>query len=155
GGDGVYAFGRTMRRYGDLRLVAVPAGAGTERSVVVQDDGPPVGTFPTLHAAVACLEALRDREGAARTLKGLRAYAFDEDDPEGALAHATRALDLARASGDPWCTANALNQLGAVRAWGLGDLAGARALGEEALALARRLDDPCTTAWCASGLARV
>jgi predicted ATPase/DNA-binding CsgD family transcriptional regulator len=108
-----------------------------------------------LEQSLSLFQELRDREGAARTLKVLSAYAFDEDDADGALAHATQALDLARAAGDPWCLANALNQLGAVRAWGLGDLPGARALCEEALALARRLDDPCTTAWCASGLARV
>jgi hypothetical protein len=55
----VHAFGRTVRRFGDLRLVAVPVGGGAERYVVVQDDEPPLGAFPTLRAAVACFEALR------------------------------------------------------------------------------------------------
>ena len=108
-----------------------------------------------MEQSLALFQQLRDREGAARALKVLSADAFDEDDPDGALAHATRALALARAADDPWCLANALNQLGAVRAWGFGDLVGARALCEDALARARRLGDACTTAWCASGLARV
>jgi tetratricopeptide (TPR) repeat protein len=119
------------------------------------DPGATAARRALLEQSLAHFQELRDREGAARTLKVLSAYAFDEDDPSGALAHAKQALDLARAAGDSWCLANALNQLGAVRAWGLGDLAGARALGEEALALARQLDDPCTMAWCASGLAQV
>jgi hypothetical protein len=55
----VHAFGRTVRRYGDLRLVAVPAAGGAERYVVVLDDEPPLGAYPTLRAAVACFEALR------------------------------------------------------------------------------------------------
>jgi hypothetical protein len=55
----VHAFGRTVRRYGDLWLVAVPAAGGAGRDVVAQDGEPPLGAFPTLRAAVACFEALR------------------------------------------------------------------------------------------------
>jgi hypothetical protein len=71
-----------VRRYGDLRLVAVPPGAGAERYVVVQDDGPPLGAFPTLHAAVACFEALR--AAAVARAEGAVAEAAPAASPPGA-----------------------------------------------------------------------
>ena len=55
----MHAHGRTLRQWGDLRLVAVPAAGGHERYYVAQDEEAPLGTFADLAAAVACFEAVR------------------------------------------------------------------------------------------------
>jgi hypothetical protein len=66
----MHAHGRTLRQWGDLRLVAVPAAGGPERYYVAQDERPPLGTFTVRDAAVAFFEAVRaawvaQAEGAA------------------------------------------------------------------------------------------
>ena len=55
----MHAHGRTLRQWGDLRLVAVPAAGGHERYYVAQDAEAPLRTFAALAAAVACFEAVR------------------------------------------------------------------------------------------------
>jgi hypothetical protein len=55
----MHAHGRTLRQWGDLRLVAVSGAGGHERYYVAQDEEAPLGTFADLAAAVACFEAVR------------------------------------------------------------------------------------------------
>jgi hypothetical protein len=54
----VHAFGRTLRRAGDLRLLALPVGPGRERFCVAAG-GAPLATFAAAAPAVAFFEALR------------------------------------------------------------------------------------------------
>jgi hypothetical protein len=54
----VHAFGRTLRQAGDLRLLALPVGAGRERYCVATG-GLPLATFAAAAPAVAFFEALR------------------------------------------------------------------------------------------------
>jgi hypothetical protein len=58
----MHAHGRTLRQWGDLRLVAVPAAGGGERYYVAQGGRAPLGTFAAQAAAVAFFEALRAAE---------------------------------------------------------------------------------------------
>ena len=54
----MHAFGRTLRQAGDLRLLALPVGAGRERSCVAAG-GLPLATFAAAAPAAAFFEALR------------------------------------------------------------------------------------------------
>jgi hypothetical protein len=67
----VHAFGRTLRCWGELRLVAVPA-AGGERYYVALDDEPPLGTFARAEEAVRFFEALRGGRRARRAARRRR-----------------------------------------------------------------------------------
>jgi hypothetical protein len=77
----VHAYGRTLRRAGDLRLLALPGEDGRERYCVA-DGLEPIGAFPTLAQAAAAFEAVceataaaaRRRELAARGIADLTAY---------------------------------------------------------------------------------
>ena len=53
------ALGRTLRQWGDLRLVAVPAAEGQARYVVALGQRAPLGTFAAPEAAIAFFEAVR------------------------------------------------------------------------------------------------
>jgi hypothetical protein len=54
-----YAFGRTLRRVGDLRLLGLPVGPGRERYGVA-DGFEPLAAYPTLEQALAAFEAVRE-----------------------------------------------------------------------------------------------
>jgi hypothetical protein len=54
----VHAYGRTLRRAGDLVLLALPVGPGRERFCVAAG-GAPLATFAAASPAVAFFEALR------------------------------------------------------------------------------------------------
>jgi hypothetical protein len=71
-------FGRPLRRWGDLRLVAVPAAGGGERYYVTAGGGTPLGAFPAPGPAAAFFDALR-------------AVGADADEAEAAAAWALRA----------------------------------------------------------------
>jgi hypothetical protein len=88
------AHGRTLRRWGDLRLVAAPAAGGPERYAVVQGEGAPLGTFAAQAAAVAFFEALR----AAWIAQG--AGAAPGAAPAGALDAARAGAWARRAEGE-------------------------------------------------------
>jgi hypothetical protein len=60
----VHAFGRTLRRVGDLRLLGLPVGSGRERYCVA-DGFEPVATFPTLEHALAAFEAVCEATAAS------------------------------------------------------------------------------------------
>jgi hypothetical protein len=103
--------GHTLRRWGDLRLVAVPADGGPERYHVAQGEGAPLGTFAARAEAVAFFEALRaagiaQEEGAA-----------PDAAPPGAL-------DAARA--EAWARRAERERLRAAEAAGVTDLAAYR-----------------------------
>jgi hypothetical protein len=55
----MHAYGRTLRRAGDLRLLALPVGAGRE-CYCVADGLEPLATFPTLERALAFFQASRE-----------------------------------------------------------------------------------------------
>jgi hypothetical protein len=50
---------RTLRRYGGLRLRAVPAAGGADWFAVTQDETVTLGRFESLERATACFEAAR------------------------------------------------------------------------------------------------
>ena len=55
----MHAYGRTLRRVGDLYLLALPGDAGRERYCVAE--GPdPIVTYPTLEQALGAFEAIRE-----------------------------------------------------------------------------------------------
>jgi hypothetical protein len=60
----VHAFGRTLRRVGDLRLLGLPVGSGRERYGVA-DGFEPLATYPTLEQALAAFEAVREATAAS------------------------------------------------------------------------------------------
>jgi hypothetical protein len=60
----VHAYGRTLRRAGDLRLLALPGDDGRDRYCVA-DGLEPVVTCPTLEQALAAFEAVCDATAAA------------------------------------------------------------------------------------------
>jgi hypothetical protein len=60
----VHAYGRTLRRVGDLRLLGLPVGSGRERYGVA-DGFEPVATYPTLEQALAAFEAVCDATAAS------------------------------------------------------------------------------------------
>lgn len=88
-----------------------------------------------LHSA----EAAGDQKALARahTLLGSLAR---PDDPQAALPHLTRGLELARAVGDLAAEIGALNSLALARA-DTGDQSDAIALAQEALAICERMGD--------------
>ena len=55
----MHAYGRTLRRAGDLRLLALPVGAGRERYCVAAGLEP-LATFPALERALAFFQAIRE-----------------------------------------------------------------------------------------------
>ena len=81
----MHAHGRTLRQWGDLRLVAVPAAGDRERYAVVQGEREPLGTFATQEAAVAFFEAVR---GAWVAQAGAAPGAAAADDLDAAQADA-------------------------------------------------------------------
>ena len=97
----MHAHGRTLRQWGDLRLVAVPGAGGPERYYVAQGERAPLGTFAARAAAVAFFEALR------------AAWIAPADD-----------LDAARA--DAWARRAERERLRAAEAAGVTDLAAYR-----------------------------
>jgi hypothetical protein len=50
---------RTLRRYGGLRLQAVPTAGGAEWFAVTQDETVNIGLFESQERATACFEAAR------------------------------------------------------------------------------------------------
>lgn len=59
-----HAYGRTLRRSGDLVLLALPVGAGLERYCVATGETP-LATFAGAGPAVAFFEALCAADGGA------------------------------------------------------------------------------------------
>jgi hypothetical protein len=55
----MYVYGRTVRWFGGLRLVAIPVSEGLDCYFVTHDDGGVVGGFTEIEAAIARFEALR------------------------------------------------------------------------------------------------
>jgi hypothetical protein len=53
----MHAYGRTLRRAGDLRLLALPVDGGRERFCVAEGLEP-VAAYPTLEQARAAFEAI-------------------------------------------------------------------------------------------------
>ncbi len=101
----MHAHGRTLRQWGDLRLVAVPAAGDRERYAVVQGERGSLGTFATQAAAVAFFEAVRGAWGA----------------PAGAAAD-----DLDAAQADAWAQQAEDERLRRAAAAGVTDLAAYR-----------------------------
>ena len=60
----MHAFGRTLRRVGDLRLLGLPVGSGCERYGIA-DGFEPVATYPTLEQARAAFEAVCEATAAS------------------------------------------------------------------------------------------
>jgi hypothetical protein len=60
----MHAYGRTLQQAGDLRLLALPVGAGRERYCVA-DGLEPLATFPTVERALAFFQAIREATQAA------------------------------------------------------------------------------------------
>jgi hypothetical protein len=68
----MHAYGRTLRRVGDLRLLALPGDDGRDRYCVA--DGPdPIAAYPTLAQALAAFGAVCGATDAAAHRRQLTA----------------------------------------------------------------------------------
>jgi hypothetical protein len=84
----VHAFGRTLRRVGDLRLLGLPVGSGRERYGVA-DGFEPVAAFPTLEHARAAFEAVCEA-AAVSGVTDLTAFRLRRRRPRGGATQGHR-----------------------------------------------------------------